>query len=181
MTQSFSESFVNYLQSMKDDRGKLAVLRKGLNANQAHASWPLLAPFLDFDKPYLVKTLQTVGGLYAYHVHHVEGVNVGKLCRGLLDEEEKQKLTSGESGPISRNFQYVLAADGEEVFARVKRLVFRAKQDGVGLDYVCLLDDLRAWNDYRKEKVKLNWGKEFWKITNTEANESMESNNDSSD
>lgn len=105
MSQKFSEGFVKYLQSMDGDRGKLAILRKGLVENQAQATWPLLSRFINFDSPYQIKVLQTVAGLFAHHSKNTSSGNFGSLCYQLLDMDEKQKISQGESGPISRHFQ----------------------------------------------------------------------------
>jgi len=169
MSQTFTEGFVQYLQSMQSDRGKLATLRKGLIENQAQATWPLLNRFINFDNPYQMKALQTVAGLFAHHPKNANKGNFGSLCYQLLDSDEKQKMAKGESGPISRNFQYAIAANGDEIFARVKRLVLRAKSNKkpIPVNYVQLTQDLLNWNsyaDYKKEKIKLTWGKEFWKV-----------------
>lgn len=165
MSQTSTESFVQYLQGMKNDRGKLATLRKGLIVNQAHMTWPLLSRFIiKFDDPYQIKAIQTVAGLFAHHQKNsVTAGNFGSLCHQLLDTDEKKKIAKGESGSISRNFQYTLAANGDEIFARVKRLVLRAKRDEIPVNYFQLTEDLLYWNSYKKERIKLAWGKEFWK------------------
>jgi CRISPR type I-E-associated protein CasB/Cse2 len=164
MSQTFAESFVTYLQSMKGDRGKLATLRKGLIENQAQATWPLLSRFLDFDSSYQIKALQTIAGLFAHHPKNADSGNFGNLCHQLLDSEEEQKITDGESGPISRHFQYALAATGEEIFPRVRRLVLRAKKDEIPVNYIQLVKDLLGWHSYKKDRIKFAWGKAFWQV-----------------
>ncbi|MBU0992011.1 MAG: type I-E CRISPR-associated protein Cse2/CasB [Proteobacteria bacterium] len=165
MSQTFEENFVQSLEKMSDDRGKLATLRRGLIDNQAHTTWPLLSRFMNFNNPYQIKLLQTVAGLYGHHTKTTTKGNFGDLCYLLLDNEEKEKIFKGESGPISRNFQYVMAARGEEIFSRVRRLVLRAKREEIPVNYIQLARDLFGWQSpYKKEKVKLKWGKAFWKI-----------------
>lgn len=164
MSQSFTDSFVKYLLSIQSDRGKLATLRKGLVVNQAQATWPLLSRFINFDNPYQIKSMQTIAGLFAHHPNNSASGNFGSLCHRLLSGEEKKKIATGESGSISKNFQYVLAANGEEIFARVQRLVLRAKKKEIPINYIQLTQDLLDWNSYKKERIKLAWGKEFWKI-----------------
>jgi len=164
MSQTFADDFVKYLQGMVGDRGKMAALRKGLIENQAQVTWLLLARFLDFDRPYQMKTLQTVGGLFGHNQNNTNTGNFGNLCHQMLDEDEKQKIARGESGAISRHFQYALAAQGEEIFPRVRRLVMRAQKDEIPVNYVRLTDDLLGWqSSYRRDRIKLEWGKEFWK------------------
>lgn len=166
MSQTFAENFVKHLQSMYGDRGKRATLRKGLIENQAQATWPLLSRFINFDNPYQIKALQTVSGLFAHHPKNTNSGNFGSLCQQLLDMEEKQKIVQGESGPISRHFQYALAANGEEIFPRVRRLVLRAKRDEISINYIQLVEDLLNWqSSYKKNRIKLEWGKAFWRVT----------------
>ena len=165
MSQTFTERFVQHLQDMTGDRGKLATLRKGLIENQAQATWPLLSRFINFDSPYQAKALQTVAGLFAHHPKNTSSGNFGSLCHKLLDSEEKQKIAQGESGPISWHFQYALAANGEEIFPRVRRLVLRAKRDEISVNYIQLVKDLLDWQlSYKKDRIKLAWGKAFWKV-----------------
>ncbi|MEN8232817.1 MAG: type I-E CRISPR-associated protein Cse2/CasB [Thermodesulfobacteriota bacterium] len=164
MGKSFAEGFIQYLKSMEADRGKLATLRKGLIDTQSQSTWPLLSRFINFDKPYQMKVLQTVAGLYAHHPQNTSSGNLGSTCFKLLDEDEKKKMAQGESGPISRNFQYVLAANGEELLPRVRRLGFRSKADEIPINYVQLTKDLLDWQ-YKKDRIKLAWGKEFWKVS----------------
>ena len=175
MSQTFTERFITYLQSMDRDRGKLATLRKGLIENQAQASWPLLSRFINFDSPYQTKALQTVAGLFAHHPKNASSGNFGSLCNQLLDSEEKQKIAQGESGPISRHFQYALAANGEEIFPRVRRLVLRAKRDEISVNYIQLVKDLLGWQSaYKKDRIKLAWGKAFWKLNSEPEGEKPE-------
>ena len=176
MNQTFTESFIQYLINMQNDRGKMATLRKGLIENQAEATWPLLSRFINFDNPYQIKALQTAAGLFAHHSKNTDTSNFGSLCYQLLGKDEKAKIARGESGSISKHFQYALAANGDEIFARVKRLVLRAKRDDIAVNYVQLTDDLLSWNSYKKDRIKLTWGKEFWKAYS--GNETAENDNE---
>ena len=176
MSQTFTESFVQYLKNMQSDRGKMATLRKGLIENQAEATWPLLSRFINFDNAYQIKALQTAAGLFAHHSKDTHTGNFGSLCYQLLSDDERDKRARGESGSISKHFQYALAANGDEIFARVKRLVLRAKRDEIAVNYVQLTDDLLNWDSYKKDRIKLAWGKEFWKAYS--GNESAENDNE---
>lgn len=182
MSQTFAEDFVKYLQSMDGDRGKMATLRKGLIENQAQATWPLLSRFINFDNPYQIKALQTIAGLFAHHPKNTSGGNFGSLCHQLLDTDEKEKIAQGESGPISRHFQYALAANGEEIFPRVRRLVLRAKKDEISVNYIQLAEDLLDWrSSYKKNRIKLAWGKAFWKVNAETEGEKPESEGGAND
>ena len=182
MSGTFTESFIQHLKEISEDRGKLATLRKGLIENQSQATWPLLSRFMNFDRPYQIKTLQTVAGLFAHHPSSCDTGNFGTVCYNMLDTDEKQKITQGESGPISRHFHYVLAADGEEIFPRIRRLILRAKREEIPINYVQLTEDLLGWqSSYRKNRIKLTWGKSFWKANTETEVESKESEVDEND
>ncbi|MBU4318738.1 MAG: type I-E CRISPR-associated protein Cse2/CasB [Proteobacteria bacterium] len=176
MSQTFTERFIQHLQDISGDRGKLATLRMGLIDNQAHATWPLLSWFMNFDKPYQIKVLQTVAGIFGHHPKPTDKGNFGSLCRQMIDEDEKDKIAKGESGPISRHIQYALAADGEEIFPRVRRLALRAKRDEIPINYIQLTEDLLGWQSpFKKDKIRLAWGKAFWETDTTSAVDAPES------
>jgi CRISPR type I-E-associated protein CasB/Cse2 len=79
-----------------------------------------------------------------------------------MDCEELKKIaTAGEVGPISRRFQHLLAAEGEEVFSRTLRFVMRCKSQDVSIDYQRLFDDLMQWQ-YYPESVRTRWARSFW-------------------
>ena len=182
MSQIFAENFIKYLQNMDGDRGKMATLRKGLVENQAQATWPLLSRFINFDRPYQIKVLQTVAGLFAHYSKNTSNGNFGSLCYQLLDKDEKEKIAKGETGPISRHFQYALAANGDEIFSRVRRLVLRAKKDEIPVNYIQLADDLLGWqSSYKKNRIKLSWGKTFWKANAEKEEEKPESKGGAND
>ncbi len=183
MSQTFTENFVQYLQSMQNDRGKMATLRKGLVENQAEATWPLLSRFIDFNNPYQIKALQTAAGLFAHHPKDTHTGNFGSFCYKLLSDDERDKIAEGGAGSISKHFQYALAANGDEIFARVKRLVLRAKRSEipVSVNYIQLTNDLLNWNSYKKERIKLAWGEGFWNINSDKESVEIDKENISND
>lgn len=180
MSESFSGNFIRYLEEIGKERSNLATLRKGLVENQSQATWPLLSRFMNFDSSYHIKTLQTVAGVFGHHPVTSETGNFGNICYELLGDDEKQKMDKGESGPITKHFQFVMAADGDEIFPRIRRLLLRAKREDIPVNYVQLTEDLLGWqSSYRRYKIKLSWGKSFWKAVATpeEDQEKSEVNN----
>jgi len=158
-------ALIEFLKRNQNDRGKMATLRKGLITHQAQYTWPLLHPYGGVGHQYQARVIQTIAGLFAHYPNNTDkGSNFGDICRQLLDDDEVKKIKEGESGSVSKHFQYVLAADAEEIFARVSRLVRRAKRDDIPVNYQQLQDDLTGWNSYRKEGIKTRWGLQFWTI-----------------
>jgi CRISPR system Cascade subunit CasB len=160
---SLSQSLLEFLRERRGDRGAMANLRCALVESKRHRAWPLLARFRGIGDDFSALAVQYLAGFYATHPQEegMEG-NFGETCRRLLSDDERQKAhSSGEPGPISRRFQHLLAAQGEEVFSRVLRLVVRAKAEGVPVNYGQLFDDLMQWRLY-PETIRVRWARSFW-------------------
>ena len=162
-----NEALFAYLDRHRDDRGLMAALRCAIVPAKRHQAWPLLARFggLHPDE-HRARAVQMIAGYYALHPPSsdasAKAKDLGDLCRHLLGDEERAKLESAEGvGPISRRFQHLLAADGEEVFDRVLRFVLRAKAEGIAIDYVRLYNDLWQWQ-YYADSVRVRWARSFW-------------------
>lgn len=162
-----NDALFAYLDRHRDDRGLMAMLRSALAPAKRQHAWPILARFGGLDaNEHRARTVQTVAGLYALHPPTGEAGatagNLGELCRRLLGDDEKAALETAEGvGPISRRFQHLLAADGEEIFERVLRFVLRAKAEGIAIDYRQLYEDLWDWQ-YNADRVRLRWARSFW-------------------
>lgn len=153
---------LNFLRARSNDRGLLADLRCALVESKRHRAWPALAAFGGVGDDWKARCVQTVAGLYALHPKEAREGNFGTSCRALIGDDERLKLDeSREVGPLARRFQHLLAADREEVFDRVIRLVMRAKSAEVPVNYQCLYDDLAKWQ-YNPEIVRVQWAKQFW-------------------
>lgn len=162
-----NDALFAYLDRHRDDRGLMATLRCALVPAKEQQAWPLVARFGGLNtNEHRARTVRTVAGLYALHPPSGEAgakaANLGELCRHLLDDEERANLQSAEGiGPISKRFQHLLAADGEEIFDRVLRFVLRAKAEGIAIDYRQLYTDLWDWQ-YGADRVRLRWARSFW-------------------
>ncbi|MFA5903812.1 MAG: type I-E CRISPR-associated protein Cse2/CasB [Desulfobacula sp.] len=158
------EDLMEFLRKKKEDRGAMAVLRRGLISGQAQRTWPILAPFNGIGIKFHERAVQVIAGLYAMHPKETSKGNFGFSCRGLLNDDERSKISRGEEGPLSKRFHHLLAADGDEVFDRVIHFVQRIKhQQDIPVNYNQLSKDLLSWqNPYRKDRVRTEWAKSFW-------------------
>ena len=155
---------LEFLRARSNDRGLMADLRCALGESKRHRAWPVLAAFggIGDERDWRAMCVQTIAGLFALHPRETAEDDFGTTCRALLSNDERQKLHDARDiGPISRRFQHLLAADGEEVFGRVVRLVMRAKSEEVPINYGRLHDDLMKWQ-YSPEAVRVRWAKSFW-------------------
>lgn len=153
---------LEYLRARSNDRGLLADLRSALVDSKRHRAWPALAMFGGVGDDWRALCVQTVAGLYAMHPKETANGDIGTTCRSMLSDDERQKLhETREVGPLSRRFQHLLAADDDEVFGRVVRLIVRAKSEDIPVNYVKLQQDLQQWQ-YNPESVRVRWAKSFW-------------------
>lgn len=161
-TKKPGESLLKFLRSRQEDRGFMANLRCILVDSKQHRAWPYVANFGGIGEKHCNKVVQTVAGLYASHPEETHDGNYGAMCRKLLSDDERQKLNQAEGiGPVSRRFQHLLAAEGDEIFDRVVRLVLRAKAQDIPVNYEQLYKDLLDW-EYHADWVRVRWAQSFW-------------------
>jgi len=159
---TLAEPLLMYLREHKENRGTMANLRCVLIDSKRQRAWPFLARFKGIGEDFRALTVQYIAGFYATHPNENTDRDFGDSCRCLMDGDERQKITtSGEVGPVSRRFQHLLAAEGEEVFSRTLRFVMRCKSQDVSIDYQRLFDDLMQWQ-YYPESVRTRWARSFW-------------------
>lgn len=155
-------TLLDYLNKKKEDRGVMADLRCALIENKRFRAYPHLGRFGGIDsKDSLI--VQTIAGLFASHSEITQKGNIGDLCRKLCRKEE-----DFEKGPMAKRLQYLLSSNRDEICDRVKRLVLRAKSEGIPVNYAQLESDLIYWGD----KVKTKWAAAFW-TPETEANDEI--------
>jgi CRISPR system Cascade subunit CasB len=160
-----SRTVLDFLRGHRDDRGAMATLRCALIDAKRHRAWPILARFDGIGSDFRALTVQLIAGLYASHPDECNNGDLGSTCRAFASEAERSMIDSkGELGPVSRRMQHLLAAEGEEVFPRVLRLVLRAKAEGVPVNYGQLLEDLMQWR-YDPDAVRVRWARGFWVAT----------------
>lgn len=160
---NLSEPLMTFLRKRKENRGAMANLRCGLIESKRHRAWPLLAWCNGIGDDYRALSIQYFTGFFATHPEDdTTAGNFGDACRQLMDRDELDKLAStGEVGPLSRRFQHLIAADGEEIFRRVLRFVLRCKAKNISINYIQLFNDLKQW-EYSPEAVRTRWAKSFW-------------------
>lgn len=144
------------LRRIKDNRGLMADLRCGLVDGKRHRSWPALSRIrVGVDD--LVKA--HVAALYATHPDEAGQGNLGTTCKTIEFKRDGGANGEDKMSPTERRFQQLLAAEpGDELFARVTRMVMMAKAQGVPVNYEKLLVDLSFWN----ERTRREWATEFW-------------------
>ncbi len=150
--------FVGALRRARNDRGKLAALRRGLTDNpRMHVdAWPVVASLGgDITQPVFV----TVAALFATHPEESNGRNFGDTCRSvaLQDSADGSIPDSYES-----RFRRLLAcADVKDVSGQLRSWVRLAAGKGVGVNYESLFADLWNWPWYADD-IRVKWASSFW-------------------
>lgn len=147
--------FLDELKKHKDNRGMMANLRCLLVPNKKHRAWPVLHRL---GIPIEKKEESYVAALYAKHPLDTGKGNFGNTCK--LIELRKDNIKDKEGGLTSteRRFQHLLAANKDEVPARVLRMIMLAEREDIPVNYRQLSSDLKCWND----KIKTEWAASYW-------------------
>lgn len=154
-------AFIGALRRIRNDRGKLAALRRGLTANpRMHVdAWPVVANLGgDIAQPVFV----TVAALFATHPEETNARNLGETCRRIA-------LGDGKDMPDSfdTRFRRLLASgDVEDVFGQLRSWIRLAAGKGIGVNYESLMFDLMLWNKYGDD-IRVKWAKSFWQSGET--------------
>ena len=150
--------FVGALRRARNDRGKLAALRRGLTDNpRMHVNaWPVVANLGgDIGNPVFV----AIAALFASHPEESNARNLGETCRSIA-------LKDSSDGKIpdifETRFRRLLACDDvANVTGQLRSWVRLAASKGVGVNYESLFADLWNWPWYADE-VRVKWAKAFW-------------------
>lgn len=118
--------------------------------------------------------------LYALHQQgkddsaHRKGESLGKAVRKLVK-------SNGDEERIKRRFDTVAtSSDLAELSNHLRGLVQLMRVEGIQIDYVDLVKDL-YWFQFQefRDKVRLRWGRDFYKINKTNIiDERLENEND---
>ncbi len=155
-TQDRAERFMTALRRVKDDRGKMAALRRALSPRNQMDAWPVIADLGgDIQRP----VYSTVAALYATHPEENDAANFGASCRqiAMKDSSDGRLPESYE-----RRFRRLISCDSAEQLGEHLRAWIRlASSKGAGVNYQRLFSDLWNW-DWYADDIRVRWAAEFW-------------------
>jgi CRISPR type I-E-associated protein CasB/Cse2 len=154
-----AEQFVAALRHVRNDRGKLAGLRRGLSPATVMDAWPIVVDLGgDIGQPVFVVT----AALFASHPKESNAHNFGEVCRQIAQGEGVKIADSFE-----RRFRRLLASsDASDVMDQLRSWVQLAASKGVGINYESLFADLWNWSWYADE-IRVKWARAFWQSGET--------------
>lgn len=165
-----AHKLVTHLLKLKDDRGAMASLRKGLSPTTEHYAWPYVARWCDLRSDKARRITSTVAGCFASHPseehHSSRRENLGEVIRRLAlgDQSGDDALRSFEG-----RFRRLLSCDSSlELCERVPAVARAAAQRSIPIDYARLYTDLWYWSD----RTRVDWAASYWGVPSTEGADS---------
>lgn len=160
-----AQSFITHLIGLKEsDRGAFAHLKRslGFDPGAYPPAYPYVERFVGADRHAddpRRKALYLAAGLFALHPQHVEGTSFAAT----LGRVARQR----ESESIEHRFIALLGAEPESLPTLLRQAVSLLAADGIGCDYVALLDDLARWFDPRnpeaRDRLRQRWARDFYR------------------
>ncbi len=150
-------SFIPYLESLRDNRGALAALRRGLGQppGSVASMYRYVVPLLPDDAPFWQENAYyLVAALFAYHPDEGGAGNVG-------DHFARTRDPQGDSTAIERRFTALLAAHSEDLDFYLRQAISFLKSKNVPINWRQLLSDVMAWG-HQDRYVQKNWARAFW-------------------
>lgn len=159
--------FITYLESLREDRGALAALRRGLGQDpgSAVAMYPYVVRWLPAQASRRTEdAYYLIAALFAYHPDPGGAGNLGATFRSTLSAE-------GDNTAIERRFTALLAAHPDDLPFYLRQAVGFLKSKERPIDWSQLLTDLLAWS-HPDGYVQKQWARAFWGRAPQEVSES---------
>jgi CRISPR type I-E-associated protein CasB/Cse2 len=147
---------VEQLNQLRDDRGAMAGLRRGLSPATEDRAWPWIARWCDITNERQRTIHVAVAAAFATHPESAGQSNMGAVMRDIAQRNQK-----GDDGlkTFEAHFRRFLNChSAQEVCERLPGIVRMAKQQNIPIDYRQLFLDLCYWGD----RVKIRWAAAYW-------------------
>ncbi|MCW5557277.1 MAG: type I-E CRISPR-associated protein Cse2/CasB [Verrucomicrobiae bacterium] len=151
--------FVEALRRTRNDRGKMASLRRGLSPSTVMDAWPIVAGLGGQIGQPGESVHVDIAALFAIHPEESNARDFGETCRSiaLADSSDKTLPESHE-----RRFRRLLACDdSDDLTGQLRAWIRLAANKGVGINYTRLFDDLTWW-DSSADRIRVRWARSFW-------------------
>jgi len=168
--------FAKWLSGLKEDRGTLAALRRGLmlDEEQLFELYGHVPPrFLAGLRPGEERLYLMIAALYAYHpVGFSEGElavrrrNLGESLRRLAEVKARQGGGTGEDDDLlpdslKRRMDALLSAPRADLFGHLRQVISLLRSEEVAVDWAQLLYDLQGW-ELTDRRVQWQWSRSFY-------------------
>jgi CRISPR type I-E-associated protein CasB/Cse2 len=158
--------YVRALERIRNDKGKMAALRRGLSPSTVMNAWPVVADLGgEIGQPVFV----TLAALYATHPESSTDQSFGETCRRIGSQGSDKPLDSHV-----HRFRRLLSSENvDDLLGQLRAWVRLASSKGVGINYEGLMFDLLLWNKYADD-IRVRWARAFWQPAVSEKTEGVE-------
>jgi CRISPR type I-E-associated protein CasB/Cse2 len=164
------QPFITYLEGLREDRGALAALRRGLGQppGDAREMYPYVVRWLPAEASAPREAAYfLVAALFAYHSGPDGSGNLGQAFRRTLDPND-------DNTAIERRFIALLTAHPDDLPFYLRQAISFLKSKEVPVDWHQLFADELAWG-HPAGSVQKQWARAFWgRPTNEEQTQNKE-------
>ena len=156
--------FVEYLESLRDNRGALAALRRGLGQppGTVASMYPYVVPWLPADAgPRQEMAYYLAAALFAFHPKEGGQGNLGNHFADVRRQDPK-----ADHAALERRFTALLAAHPDDLDTYLRQAVGFLRSKEVPVDWHQLFFDLQRWG-YENRPVQKEWARAFWAVPKT--------------
>ncbi len=149
--------FVEFLEGLRDDRGALAALRRGLGQPPGTVAdmYRYVVPWLPEDaKPWREAAYYQIAALFAFHPAAGGLGNMGNHFARARDPQ-------GDDIAIERRFTALLAAHRDDLDGYLRQAISFLRSKEVPVNWHQLFYDLQRWG-YDGRPVQQEWARAFW-------------------
>jgi len=153
--------FVEYLESLRDNRGALAALRRGLGhpPGTVADTYRYVVPWLpDGAGPRQEAAYYLVAALFAYHPKEggQDKDNMGAHFAAVRRQDPNADHTA-----LERRFTALLAAHPDDLPTYLRQAIGFLRSKEVPVNWHQLFSDLQRWG-YESRVVQKEWARAFW-------------------
>ncbi len=155
--------FITQLESLAEDRGALAALRRGLGQPPGTTAemYRYVVPRLPRDtypNSWTEQAYYLIAALYALHPGQGLGRNLGHHFAQTLDPNPDHNTA------VERRFTALLTAHPDDLHFYLRQAVSFLKSKEVAVNWHQLMWDILAWGEAdRRARVQKQWAAQFWR------------------
>jgi CRISPR type I-E-associated protein CasB/Cse2 len=153
--------FVDYLESLKEDRAAMAALRRGLGytADDAPAETRrIIEPRLSqTTSPSWERACYLVGPLFAFHPESTGSGDMGAHLRAIRGDDPNETA-------VERRFTQLLAAHPDDLADYLRQAVSLLKSKDQPINWRVLFQHICNW-DHPTGYVQKTWARSFWRAS----------------
>lgn len=165
-----SNPYITYLLSLKENRGALAALRRGLGRppGTAPEMYPYVVPWLPERASRQVEAVYyLIAALFAYHPENASSGNLGDHLRATI-------AAGGNEQATERRFVALLQCHPDDLPAHLRHVISYLKSKEQPVNWQQLFDDLLKW-DHPQRFIQKRWAGSFWRQVNVATETSVQS------